>query len=283
MTLGINNLPPPVRRVARQMWRRGIVARKPPVCPPGWEIGPPDFVGMGVQKGGTSWWHRLILDHPQVWRAPGQMKELHFFDEGHARAFTSADSERYHRFFPRPPGGFAGEWTPRYLPDFWTHGELKLAAPDTKILILLRDPVERYRSGVTHEVNRGDRHRPIVALEAMYRGLYHFQLKALLRHFPREQILVLQYEQCRREAIAQLSRTYEFLGLDDIHFVPEGMTEVVNGTPSEKITLPAQVRSELVSLYEPSVLDLVRDFPDIDLALWPNFRHLLTESVPAHE
>lgn len=274
MIITARSLPPPVRRVARQILRRRMLTRKPPECPPGWRVGPPDFVGMGVQKAGTSWWHGLILDHPEVTRVPGQMKELHFFDEGHARSFTPADSKRYHSFFPRPPGGKTGEWTPRYLPDFWTHHELRLAAPETKILILLRDPIERYRSGVTHEVNRGDRHRPIVALEAMYRGLYHLQLSALLRHFPREQVLVLQYEQCRRDALPQLARTYEFVGVKDVNYVPQRLHEMVNTTPSAKIPLPTQVQEELKAFYEPGVLSLVEDFPDINLRLWPNFSHL---------
>ena len=35
-----------------------------PPCPPGMTIGPPDFVGVGVPKAGTSWWFSLILAHP---------------------------------------------------------------------------------------------------------------------------------------------------------------------------------------------------------------------------
>lgn len=236
---------------------------------------------MGVQKAGTSWWHQLVSEHPEVARVPGQRKELHFFDDGHARSFTRADGTRYHTHFPRPAGRKAGEWTPRYLPDFWTHEALRLAAPDAKILVLLRDPIERYRSGVTHEVNRGDLHRPILALEAMYRGLYHAQLSGLLRHFPREQVLVLQYEQCRLDTLSQLARTYEFLGLRDLTFVPAGLHEQVNSTRGAKIDIPAQVQNELTALYAADVRRLVEDFAGIDLRLWPNFRHLVDGGVPA--
>lgn len=38
----------------------------------------PAFLGIGAQKSGTSWLHRQLSDHPQVWLPPE--KELHFFD-----------------------------------------------------------------------------------------------------------------------------------------------------------------------------------------------------------
>ena len=37
-----------------------------PECPPGWRTGPPDFVGVGAQRSGTTWWYRLLLDHPRI-------------------------------------------------------------------------------------------------------------------------------------------------------------------------------------------------------------------------
>ena len=51
-----------------------------PECPEGWTVGPPDFVILGAQKAGTTWWQGVIKDHPGVLRPPGQRMELHFFD-----------------------------------------------------------------------------------------------------------------------------------------------------------------------------------------------------------
>ncbi len=251
---------------------RGFAERRPPTCPPGWRTGPPDFVGIGVQKAGTSWWYRLVTEHPQVFRRDALAKELHFFGRFNDRAFTRADVARYHAHFPRPDGARLGEWTPRYLPDFWTHQQLREAAPDCRLLVLLRDPVDRYRSGITHEVNQGARPSPTLALEAMYRGMYHLQLSALLRSFPREQILVLQYEQCQNNPRRELARTYEFLGLGNTDFTPMTLHQRINGTPTGKVELPADLRAELLALYQPDVLALVNDFPEIDVRLWPNFR-----------
>ena len=56
--------------------------------------------------------------------------------------------ERYHRNFPRPAGGVTGEWTPRYMYDHWSLRLLRRAAPEARILVILRDPIERYRSAL---------------------------------------------------------------------------------------------------------------------------------------
>jgi hypothetical protein len=37
----------------------------------------PDFIGIGAQKAGTTWLHRNIVDHPQIWIP---RKEVHYFD-----------------------------------------------------------------------------------------------------------------------------------------------------------------------------------------------------------
>jgi len=34
--------------------------------PPGMRVGPPDFVGIGVAKSGTTWWFSLLMGHPEI-------------------------------------------------------------------------------------------------------------------------------------------------------------------------------------------------------------------------
>ena len=129
--------------------------RRPPPWPRDWVLGPPDFVGVGVQRAGTTWWYRLLCDHPSIQRTRG--KEAHFFDGYFGREFSDLDAEAYHRLFPRPRGSLIGEWSPRYLHDFWTPALLRRAAPEAKILVLLRDPLQRYQSGLRHELAAVDR------------------------------------------------------------------------------------------------------------------------------
>jgi hypothetical protein len=213
-----------------------------------------------------------------VYWPAGLPKELHFFGEFWRKPFGEAEIARYYRYFPRPPGMATGEWTPRYLLDVWTPPLLVRAAPEAKILVMLRDPIERYRSGVSHELDHGAQSHPVVALEAMARGLYGSELRHLHRSFPPEQVLVLQYERCCADPRPELRRTYRFLGLDDPDFVPSVLGEVVNPSRRSKVDLPAHIRDLLLGFYERDVQRLATEVPDLDLRLWPNFSHLATTS-----
>ena len=66
--------------------------------------GPPDFIGVGTQRSGTTWWFRTLLGHPQIRPPRARRKELHFFDAFCGRELRAADIAEYHELFPRKPG-----------------------------------------------------------------------------------------------------------------------------------------------------------------------------------
>ncbi len=251
----------------RQWWWARQRSR-PPHPPRGWHTGPPAFVGVGVQKAGTTWWYRLITRHPGV-VSRGHPKELHYFDLL-ADRFTPADAARYSQWFPRPPGAITGEWTPRYMADDHTPAQLAMAAPDARLLVLLRDPVERYISGVTMQVARG---WPPDDANAIRRGLYASQLERLYEWFAPEQVLALQYERCVEHVVGELARTYRFLDLDP-DFVPRSVGRRINIATRPAVAVdPDRIRA-LVAQYEPDVTRLQNLGVEIDLWRWPHFRHL---------
>jgi hypothetical protein len=247
----------------------------PPACPDGWRTGSPDFVGVGVQRCGTTRWFDLLSSHPEIDRPVGA-KELHYFDQFHTGPFGPTDIERYHRYFPREGGHQVGEWTPLYMSAPWVPPLLARSAPNARLLVLLRDPVERYLSGLQLDTRvaarRGAPLSRYAPLEAFMRGFYHRQLLGLLAHFERSRILVLQYERCTGEPQSQLRRTFEFLGLNDTAFVPD-----ISAHPKhqpEKPALDPDIRTAYTQAYRDDVLSLVELFPEIDLELWPNFSDL---------
>lgn len=270
-------LPERQRLVARQAlgmaapWEPGARLRPPP-CPPGMDVGPPDFVGVGVQKAGTTWWYQSLASHPQVYHHPGVHKERHFFMRFFDAEFSAADAAEYHRWFPRPAGHLTGEWTPDYMLHFWVPPLLRRAAPDARLLVLLRDPVERIVSGLTHVAHRQAVPDARAATEAYLRGCYADQLDALLVHFDRDRVLVQQFERGREDPAAQLKETLAFLGLPDLAMPVD--SGAVTATPGPKVRLPGGARDELVRLYRPSVERLVAAYPQIDVRLWPNFAFL---------
>ena len=232
---------------------------------------PPDYVGVGVQRCGTTWWDHLITSHPGVYRPEDRDKEIHFFDQFGNGGWSDDEIGAYASYFPRREGILAGEWTPRYLYDVWTPSLIREAAPDAKILVLLRDPIARYTSGQNRHRSWGGTGSSRVVQQAFLRGCYAAQLERLFQWFPREQVLVLQFEHCRDQTRQMLSRTYEFLGLEDTSFVPDlGPL----GTGASHATMDEHWRRTLIRAYEPDVQRVAELVKDLDLDLWPNFRHL---------
>jgi len=240
-----------------------------PTVGTGFRLGPPDFVGLGVQKAGTTWWFSLIAEHPNVYHHVPFHKERHFFGRFCIAEFSDEDAWEYHRWFPRPDGAKTGEWTPDYLHQHWVVPMLRVAAPDARLLVLLRDPVERFRSGLDHHRERGEKLTPMRVSDAFARGLYGAQLARLESCVPRDQVLVLQYEACVDDPKRQLAETFQFLGLDD-SFVPTDIRQGVSRTESP-VRLPQPVRAQLLEMYDNDLQLLATSHPELDLDRWPSF------------
>jgi hypothetical protein len=237
--------------------------------------GAPDFVGVGAQRCGTTWWFRTLLRHPAITAPEGRLKELHFFDRFCAREMTVADVSAYHELFLRRRSQLAGEWTPRYMFDPWTPTLLRRAAPEARLLVMLRDPIERFRSGFVHRRQRVPRGPAALnAADAVDRGRFATQLERLHRCFDPEQVLVLQYEWCRADGPGEFRRTLRFLGLGDER-EPRGL-ERSRGTSAEpgKTPLWPDMEETLRRALTPEVERLAAMVPGLRLELWPNFAHL---------
>jgi Sulfotransferase family len=241
-----------------------------PDCPRGWKTGPPTYVGIGAQRCGTSWWYDSMRRHPRIRRSP-LGKEVHYFDRfwrGDAPENVAAE---YASLFPRPEGQLVGEWTPRYLADFWSVRLLRKAAPDARILVMLRDPVARYRSAVARlqrmAEEQGDRVRLPSIGDATWRGFYFQQLRHVFEHFPREQVLVLQFERCVQDPVGEMERTWRFVGAEPLSEPPERLLkhrQAGRGTPQ----LEPQLGEDLAERYREDSARLAELCPEIDLSLW---------------
>ena len=257
-------------RVRRRYKRARIRLGRSPW--PGRRPAPPDFVGVGVQKAGTTWWLDLIVAHPGV--DPPIVKELHYLERYRNREFDQAAIARYHRLFARRPGRVAGEWTPGYIARPWSLDALVAAAPEARVLVALRDPIERLVSQRTMDARNGVTPSAEVAALAVRRGDYATQLVDLFARFRRERVLVLQYEQMALDPEPHLARTYRFLGLDD-RFVPGRLLDLRNPAGRPKVDLDPAEREALLARYGAELARLPDLVPDLDLSLWPSAREVL--------
>jgi hypothetical protein len=242
----------------------------PPAPEPGERTGPPDFVGIGVQKGGTSWWFELLAEHPGVYQRPGIPKERHYLSRFCTQAFGPDEAAVYRAWFPRVEGSITGEWTPDYFGQPWVAPLLAGVAPGARLLVLVRDPVARFRSGLTFRLRMGAPATSATVSDAVRRGFYAQHLKRVLESFPAEQVLVQQYERCRSDPAGELARTYGFLGLD--RFEPGELRREVNVGSGDRVPLDPGAARRLADLYRDDALELARLVPSLDLDLWPSLR-----------
>lgn len=193
----------------------------------------PDFIIIGAQKCGTTWLRHHLRQHPEV-HVP--VDEAQFFNKAHRYAHGQ---DWYESFLDgASPGQTIGDKTPDYL---WTtsdgakqhiagsHERIHEMYPDVRLIVTLRNPVDRAVSALNHFIRRGHV-SPLCGIDDLLfgsaqsevegrgiieRGYYHRQLREFLRLFDREQILVLILEEDIFQTPQQtLRRLYEFIGVD---------------------------------------------------------------------
>lgn len=175
------------------------------------------FIGLGAQKCASTWIHTVLDDHPQVFHS--EPKELDYFSY-----FYGKGRYWYDRFFEGAAGRPAvGENSPSYFHHPLAPERARRHNPDLRIIVALRDPIERAYSNHLHMIKSGYLTGPDLSFEygmannEMYleRSRFATHLARWLDHFPREQVLVLLQEEIR-EAPQESARTlYRFLGVDE--------------------------------------------------------------------
>lgn len=201
----------------------------------------PDFLIIGTQKGGTTSLYSYLAAHRHV--SAAMTKEVHYFD------FHYGCGDAWYRahFAPaawlRARRQLTGEASPGYLYNPYTPERVAASVPDAKLIVMLRNPVERAFSHYQMSVRRGREHLPFdealdseaerllgerrrLGTEAAFahgpshrnhsyltRGHYAEQLEGWLEHFPREQLLVLGSERFFAAPEQAHAETTHFLGL----------------------------------------------------------------------
>ncbi len=167
------------------------------------------FLMIGCQRCGSTWIDAALREHPEVY-LPAQ-KQTYFFDRNYDRGidwylgeFKHVGTE--HRAVGEVATGYC-------LPE--AIGRVALHLPDVKLLMTMRHPVERaYSNFKTRRAEQGWASFE-AAVEAdpdlLERGRYIEQVEAALEHYPREQLLLLLYDDLDRDDRAFLRLILEFI------------------------------------------------------------------------
>jgi hypothetical protein len=253
------------------------------VIPSEWQVSQPQFVGIAAPKAGTSWWYSLLLEHPQIVNNRLNAKELCYFPHFGYQGINEEQIATYRMAFAAPEGSISGEWSPGYLYYPLCLKYLSIAAPATKILIILRNPIDRMLSHLnqvlTTRIKFLDFKTPeqnyifsIFSLypETFFASLYASGLKQALNYFKRSQILVIQYEKCQVNPYDEIARTYRFLGVD-ADYQPQKIKRIVNKKEYVVSTLKPEERQRLTEYFKEDVRATIQMFTEIDISFWTDF------------
>jgi len=191
-----------------------------------------DFLGIGVQKAGTTLLYEHLKDVREVF-VP-KVKEIHFFDID--KNFLKG-KEWYYSFFKEADSGqIKGEITPAYIYFKKVPYRVKslLNNEDLKFIVILRNPVYRAWSHYWMEFNRGKESLSFehaIIKELLYklrsceehhvlsyidRGFYSNQIMNWFKFFPRKNFMFLIFEKFVKDQNFYMNEILKFL---DIHKV----------------------------------------------------------------
>ena len=191
-----------------------------------------NFIIAGVQKGGTTALYNYLDAHKQI--IFPSTKEIHFFDYEPNFLKRKPDYLLYRAFFPQKINNrVIGEATPIYL--WWKNSLERIYNynPDIKIIIILRNPINRAFSHWNMEYQRGEetfdfstairseesRSKDVLPYQHrnfsyISRGMYFNQLNNLFKIFEKSQILVLKNEELYNDPKKILNQICDFLKIE---------------------------------------------------------------------
>jgi len=251
----------------------------------------PDFLIVGPQRTGTTWLHAHLRLHPQIFLS--EPKELFYFSslkEADKPRFPSRELSTYLRYFRDPPWRFAlrsalalwnfgelyrprvrGEATASYAAlDADVIAEIAALRPEVKVILMVRDPIERAWSHAKKDLvrNRGRRFEDVGASEFVdfFTSDYQRRCAQYVANADRwsaalrpGHVFVGLFDDIATRPVELLLDAMTFLGVrSERRYVSKEVGERVNPTGASRI--PEEHRRFLEDLLAPEVAALRERF-----------------------
>jgi hypothetical protein len=196
---------------------------------------------IGAVKAGSSSVYHYLGQHPDIYMSP--LKETKFFQwDGESHRFsTELDQtvyeasittyDDYLKQFAAVDGERAiGEATPSYLYNRHVPERLHKRFPSTKLILILRHPVDRAYSHFLHTKRLG--YEPLTFIEALAeeknriaanwgpswhyasQGYYYEQVKRFVELFGKDNMRLYLFDDLKAEPARVVQDMYSFLGVD---------------------------------------------------------------------
>ncbi|KAL6094591.1 hs3st3a1 [Pungitius sinensis] len=234
----------------------------------------PQALIIGVKKGGTRALLEFLRVHPDI-RAVGA--EPHFFDRNYENGL-----EWYRELMPKTlEGQITMEKTPSYFVTREAPSRIAAMSRDTKVIVVVRDPVTRAISDYTQTLSKKPdipsfesltfKNRTTGLIDtswsAVQIGIYAKHLDNWLQYFPMEQILFVSGERLISDPAGELGRVQDFLGLKriitDKHFYfnqTKGFPCLKKAEGSSKPHCLGKTKGRTHPNIDPEVVQRLRDF-----------------------
>ncbi len=225
----------------------------------------PNFIIIGAAKCGTSSLFAYIQKHPQVLLP--YKKEINFFNKHFDKGIdwylshfpVITDSENF----------ITGEATTQYIFTPEVERRIYNSFADVKIIIMLRDPIDRTISDYYHHVNRGLETRSIETIikttqellkqfsqpeveytisefDYIFKSIYLFQIYRWIEIFPSSNILILNSDRFFENTASVMNDVWHFLQLDCY-----SSSTYIKYNVGNYIPVADEIKQELGRLFEP--------------------------------
>ena len=223
----------------------------------------PNAIGIGGTKCGTTSLFWYMRQHPDV--SASRLKELHYFDD----QFDKPIAWYRANFSSVGRSALRFECTPGYLHHPLAPQRAASVVPHAKLIVLLRNPVDRAYSHYNQAVRQGlealsfeealereearlaqlDPNAPVPpkhwAWSLKRRGFYAEALKRWLKHYDRQRFLILRSEDLFADPQRAMDEVFCFLGL-----AARAVPDLRPQNDSEYPAMSPGTRSRLEALYE---------------------------------
>ena len=248
-----------------------------------------DFLIAGVIKAGTTTLFDHLKTHKSTSAPINNLKEVHFFDND-IHFQNDVNYDIYHNHFNQnDKGKLYFESTPAYLWWYNTPKRIWEYNKDMKFIISLRNPI--YRAHSHWRFNLNNRHclqfgtpnflkdieeehkRSKGMLPEQYRqvsftdmGYYSDQLRRLWYFFPKDQTLIIRFEDIINKPLKTLSKVTSFLDIEPFNIVDDIKSNVTKD--KSKLTYREWEVLRDIFVYEIKELERILDWDCSDWLTW---------------
>jgi len=179
----------------------------------------PNLLIIGAMKSGTTSLHNYLSKHPDIFMS--EQKEIHYFSDVN---YNSKSLDWYKKQFVTDkkirgtsPQGYTKchhNDAKNVLP------RLAKTIPDVKMIYIVRDPIERYKSHIL-EAYHCDPPKDVKYSKKgdsfLKTSMYYMQISAFLKYFKKEQIYVLALEDLQENRLFEMNKIFTFLNVDKLN------------------------------------------------------------------